>query len=232
MFKRQKLQHKKIIYLLCALDVILLIGALWLAGQDYFKQILALLDPDVDRQLLKQIFREHGLKDAFFLLLITTTTSAVPMLSSSVFCIANGALFGPWLGFCLSLAGTSLGNLCMLLFFSKYDLPKRPEKLLTFLAEIKQYKVKTLGLLIGYMMPMFPSFVVNYVVVQLKIPLVNALGMVILGMVPTSFLYSFGGNAVFEGKIWRALGALLALAAFFLAVWFIKKRHQKLAQKD
>ena len=111
-------------------------------------------------------------------------------------------------------------------------MPKRPEKLLTFLAEIKQYKVKTLGLLIGYMMPMFPSFVVNYVVVQLKIPLVNALGMVILGMVPTSFLYSFGGNAVFEGKIWRALGALLALAALFLAVWFIKKRHQKLAQKD
>lgn len=117
MAMRRKLKHKRLIYVLCLVDLIILIAAFGFVFHDYIGQLLAFLDPDVDRQLLKTVFRDHGIEDAFFLLLLTITTTAIPVFSSSVVCIFNGACFGPCIGFLMNLCGTSLGNLCMWLFF-------------------------------------------------------------------------------------------------------------------
>ena len=114
---RRKLKHKRLIYVLCLVDLIILIAAFGFVFHDYIDQLLAFLDPDVDRQLLKTVFRDHGIEDAFFLLLLTITTTAIPVFSSSVVCIFNGACFGPCIGFLMNLCGTSLGNLCMWLVF-------------------------------------------------------------------------------------------------------------------
>ncbi len=84
-------------------------------------------------------------KRCVFLLLLTITTAAIPVFSSSVVCIFNGACFGPCIGFLMNLCGTSLGNLCMWLFFTRYDLPKRSQKLEEFIAEIEQHRQKIYG---------------------------------------------------------------------------------------
>ena len=149
MAMRRKLKHKRLIYVLCLVDLIILIAAFGFVFHDYIGQLLAFLDPDVDRQLLKTVFRDHGIEDAFFLLLLTITTTAIPVFSSSVVCIFNGACFGPCIGFLMNLCGTSLGNLCMWLFFTRYDLPKRSQKIEEFIAEIEQHKQKIYGILAG-----------------------------------------------------------------------------------
>ena len=223
MAMRRKLKHKRLIYALCLIDLIILIAAFGFVFHDYIGQLLAFLDPDVDRQLLKTVFREHGMKDAFFLLLLTTTTTAIPVLSSSVVCIFNGACFGPGIGFLMNLCGTSLGNLCMWLFFTRYDLPKRSQKIEDFIAEIEQYRQKIYGILAGYMMPMFPSFIVNYVNVHLKLPVSTAISCIVVGMLPTSFIYAFGGNAIFEGSKVLAVGALVGLVILFSVVFIYRK---------
>ena len=102
---RRKLKHKRLIYVLCLVDLIILIAAFGFVFHDYIGQLLAFLDPDVDRQLLKTVFRDHGIEDAFFLLLLTITTTAIPVFSSSVVCIFNGACFGPCIGFLMNLCG-------------------------------------------------------------------------------------------------------------------------------
>ena len=108
MAMRRKLKHKRLIYALCLVDLIILIAAFGFVFHDYIGQLLAFLDPDVDRQLLKTVFRDHGIKDAFFLLLLTITTAAIPVFSSSVVCIFNGACFGPCIGFLMHFARKSV----------------------------------------------------------------------------------------------------------------------------
>lgn len=229
---RRKLKRRRLIYTLCVLDIAVLAVAVLFLFHDYFAQLLAFLDPDVDREFLKMVFREHGLKDALLLLLLTATTTAIPVFSSSVVCIFNGACFGPVIGFLLNLCGTSLGNLCMWTFFTRYDLPRKPQRFDAFLDEINHYRQKIYGILAGYMMPMFPSFVVNYMSVHLKLEPPTALLSIVVGMVPTSLIYAFGGNAIFEGEFWRALGALVCLAILFLAVfWFRKRRRNRVNGK-
>lgn len=220
---RRKLKHKRLIYVLCLVDLLILIAASGFIFHDYIGQLLAFLDPDVDRQLLKSVFREHGIKDAFFLLLLTITTTAIPGLSSSVVCIFNGACFGPVIGFLMNICGTSVGNLCMWLFFMRYDLPKRSQKLEDFIEEIEQYKQKIYGILAGYMMPMFPSFIVNYVNVHLKLPVSTAISCIVIGMMPTSFIYAFGGNAIFEGSKALVIGTLAGFVIFFSIVFIYRK---------
>ena len=220
---RRKLKHKRLIYVFCLVDLIILIAAFVFVIHDYIGQLLAFLDLDVDRQLLKTVFRDHGIEDAFFLLLLTITTTAIPFFSSSVVCIFNGACFGPYIGFLMSLCGSSLGNLCMWLLFTRYDLPKRSQKLEEFIAEIEQHKQKIYGIIAGYMMPMFPSFIVNYVSVHLKLSVPTAISCIVIGMVPTSFIYSFGGNAIFEGSKALALGALAGFVILFSVVFIYRK---------
>lgn len=79
MAMRRKLKHKRLIYVLCLVDLIILIAAFGFVFHDYIGQLLAFWDPDVDRQLLKTVFRDHGIEDAFFLLLLTITTTAIPV---------------------------------------------------------------------------------------------------------------------------------------------------------
>ena len=61
--------------MLCLVDLIILIAAFGFVFHDYIGQLLAFFDPDVDRQLLKTVFRDHGIEDALFLLF--------PVLSSA-----------------------------------------------------------------------------------------------------------------------------------------------------
>ena len=155
--------------------------------------------------------------------IMTITTTAIPVFSSSVVCIFNGACFGPCIGFLMNLCGTSLGNLCMWLFFTRYDLPKRSQRLEEFIAEIEQHKQKIYGILAGYMMPMFPSFIVNYVSVHLKLSVSTAISCIVIGMVPTSFIYAFGGNAIFEGSKTLSIGALAGFVILFSVVFIYRK---------
>lgn len=87
-----------------------------------------------------------------------------------------------------------------------------------------------IGLTIGFMIPVIPSILVNYAGAQLNVNRRQYMAMVLVGMAPTSFLYAFGGDAIFRGSLKRIISAvicILILIGIYLIVKKIDDEHKK-----
>lgn len=127
------------------------------------------------------------------LVVLVAVLNSIPGLSNSVICLFAGICFGPWLGLTINWSGNILGNLVVYSLLSKLSLPAKwtHNKLLT---ELNHSAHKKLRLIISFMVPIIPSIIVNYACTQEKMNLKQFLPLVIIGMLPTSFLYAFGGR--------------------------------------
>lgn len=90
-----------------------------------------------------------------------------------------------------------------------------------------QHKHPLVGLTLGYMIPIVPSVLVNYACGQLKVSRLQFLLMVAIGMLPTSVLYAFGGDAIMHGDLKR-LGVIGILIVGLVALRQVLgwKRHR------
>lgn len=79
----------------------------------------------------------------------------------------------------------------------------------------------------GYMIPVIPSALVNYAVVQMKVSRQRFLAMVIIGMLPTSYLYAFGGDAIIKGDLKRIIAALLIIVVGIAIYKLIEYRRER-----
>ena len=102
------------------------------------------------------------------------------------------------------------------------DISKRTKKskLLTYLLHQKH---PLIGLTIGYMIPIIPSALVNYAGARLKLSRSRFLTMVAVGMAPTSFIYAFGGDAIFRGDGKRIIIAVIAIVVILLGYLVVRK---------
>ncbi len=92
-------------------------------------------------------------------------------------------------------------------------------------------KHPTLGMTLGFMVPVIPSVLVDYTAARLETPPNKFLSMVIVGMFPTSFIYAFGGDAIFNGDIKKLAGALIGIAILFIMAWWLVNRASRKKQK-
>ena len=76
------------------------------------------------------------------------------------------------------------------------------------------------------MIPVIPSILVDYAGVRMKLDRGHFLLMIADGMLPTSFLYAFGGDALFNADFKRCSGALVALL-ILIAMYFLVRRRMK-----
>lgn len=110
----------------------------------------------------------------------------------------------------------------------KINLSKRVKKN-KILHYLLQQKHPLIALTIGFMIPVIPSVLVNYAGARLNVSRKHYLAMVTVGMAPTSFLYAFGGDAIFKGNIRRLIGvaiAILILIGCYLLVRKIWQNHE------
>ena len=80
-----------------------------------------------------------------------------------------------------------------------------------------------IGLTIGFMIPVIPSVLVNYAGARLDVSRKQYLLMVLVGMAPTSFLYAFGGDAIFKGDLTRIISAVICIAILIGVYLVIRK---------
>lgn len=73
------------------------------------------------------------------------------------------------------------------------------------------------------MVPVIPSVLVNYAGARLNINRWHYLAMVAVGMAPTSFIYAFGGDALFKGDNKRLIGAVVAIVIVIALYVLVKK---------
>lgn len=199
--------------------------ALYFVWMDFKPEIILLLHYSPhNRATLLRLIRSHGLTDMALLTIIIALMNAIPGISNSVICIFAGLCYGPFLGLLVNWVGNILGNfmvaaLIRKLHFSKH-FRRRP-----LLNELMSFKYPSIGLTLGYMIPIIPSVLVNYAVVQMKISRVQFILMVIVGMLPTSFLYAFGGDAIFKGDLKRIIAAVVAILLILILFTLIHHRQ-------
>lgn len=196
---------------------------LFLIYRDYRPEIALLLNPTHhNQQILLKLIRSHGAWDMLLLLILIAIFNAIPGMSNSVVCIFAGLCYGPAVGFLINWCGNILGNCAVKNLIAKIDLSKRAKKS-KLLGYLLNQKHPLIGLTIGYMIPIIPSVLVNFACTRLKVSRKQFLPMVAIGMAPTSFIYAFGGDAIFKGDSKRIIAAVIAIVIVLLCYFLVKK---------
>lgn len=217
---KQKLRKS----LLIGGGIVLAICLICLLYHDYRPEIQILLHPGQGniKEKLLVLLREHEARDVLFLMALIMIFNAIPGLSNSVFCILAGLCYGPWLGLLINWCGNILGNtiICGLINKINFSHNFKKNRILAYLMEQKH---PSIGMTIGLMIPVIPSILVDYTAVRMKMSFKNIMPMIIIGMFPTSFIYAFGGDAIFSGDFKKVIALLIALLILVLMAFVIVK---------
>lgn len=216
---RKKIDKKWLI----ALGTVLAIVVAIFIYRNYRPEINLLLHPvPHEKEILLRMIRAHGFTNSLLLLVLIATLNSIPGLSNSVVCIFAGLCYGPLFGFIINWMGNVLGNCIVMSLIRKIDISKKfkQHKLLKFLIDQKH---PLIGLTIGFMIPVIPSVLVNYAGARLDVSRKQYLLMVLVGMAPTSFLYAFGGDAIFKGDLTRIISAVICIAILIGVYLVIRK---------
>lgn len=219
-------------YILIVIGLLLAVLLIYLLYRDYRPEINVLLHPTGDTQeKLLVLIRQHETRDSLFLLALIAILNAIPGLSNSVVCILAGLCYGPWIGLLINWVGNMLGNSIIMLLIEKIDFSHhfKQNKILNFLM---QQDHPLVGLTIGFMIPFIPSILVNYACGRLKVTWKRYLPMVAIGMLPTSYLYAFGGDAIFHGDAKKIIGVVIGIAILLVMAVIVAKLAGKSLHKE
>ncbi len=224
---KKKTLNKK---LLIALGVLLAIIIVIFVYQNYKPEIDVLIHPvPHEKEILLHMIRAHGIANSLLLLGLIAVLNSIPGLSNSVICILSGLCYGPFFGFIINWMGNVLGNCIVMSLIRKINFSKRVKQY-KLIKSLMHQKHPLIGLTIGFMIPVIPSILVNYAGAQLNVNRRQYMAMVLVGMAPTSFLYAFGGDAIFRGSLKRIISAaicILILIGIYLIVKKIDDEHKK-----
>ena len=208
--------------------IILAVIVLYFIYRTYKPEIDLLLDFNAhNKAKLLHMIRSHGFTDIFLLVALIGILNAIPGMSNSVVCIFAGLCYGPIVGFLINWVGNILGNSTVMSIIRKINLSKRVKKN-KILHYLLQQKHPLIALTIGVMIPVIPSVLVNYAGARLNVSRKHYLAMVTVGMAPTSFLYAFGGDAIFKGNIRRLIGVAIAILILIGCYLLVRKISNKI----
>ncbi|WP_368252101.1 TVP38/TMEM64 family protein [Enterococcus sp. 2201sp1_2201st1_B8_2201SCRN_220225] len=213
---------KKLIFLSILVMVFILVFLYF----EYHQDLKLWLDPKVSKKLLLAQVRSHGIEAALLLLLLITVMCALPGIPTSVICIFVGVCYGPYWGSLINCTGSLAGNLLAISLFRKIKLIDPQHKKNAWVQAIAKMKHPKIGLMLGYMIPIVPTFLVNYTATLKAFTIKEVLFPVLLGVLPTSVFYALGGDALFNGNLSRIIIIVVALGALLLLVILLKKHEQ------
>lgn len=207
--------------------VILIVLLLLTLVHDFMSeiQLITNLTP-AHRKELAVMIRSKGIRDMIFMLLLVGIMNTIPGVSNAVICVFVGVCYGPWIGLLVNWAGNILGNCAVAGILSHIKLSHR-FKQNKILDALTHHRHPVLGLMVGYMVPIVPSVLVNYACTTMKISRKHFLAMVTVGMFPTSALYAFGGDALFKGNYTRLIVIAVLIVIILLLTRFIHLRKKE-----
>lgn len=182
-----------------------------------------------DQDILREAFKQANFQNALILLSLMILSSAIPGVSSSVFCIFVGLLYGPLLAIPMNIIGNTFGNLTSFEILRRLEKPeksKRMEKVLTY---IESFKHRFIGISLAFSIPFIPSALVNYACIQMKLPSKTRVLATLIGVAPISIVYAVSGDLLLNSRPIRIpLVAILALLLFIsLVIYVIHFRKEK-----
>lgn len=189
-----------------------------------------------NEQVLIKIVHSHGVEDLAFLFVLNIFAVAVPGLSNGIFCVLNGILYGPAIGFLVNWISCILGQLVLLLCLQKLYNPHN-------LQHSRIYQLLTaqefhqISLTFAYMVPFIPTATVAYANALINKNHKDRLVPIILGTIPFAYLYAYGGDSILHLDGQRLMRTIISiviialLAVLFLLIMRAIKKRQRTAKK-
>lgn len=172
---------------------------------------------DEDKRKILASVRSHGFSTGLLLISLMIIFSAVPGFPVSVVGIFSGVCFGPEKGILMNILGISIGNILTYYLIKRFKLINKKSN--SLVKTISHSKYPGLYITGAFMIPFIPSFLINYTADSLKIEPKKFVWMVLIGAIPSSVLYGFGGDAIFKGNIKQSIiliGSVVVLALLIL----------------
>ena len=220
-----KTKKLRVFLIIIGLLLILFIGyRLYL---EYQTDIQMFLDPKTSRQALLDQIRSHGFRTALFLILLISVMCAVPGISTSVIGVLVGLSYGPLLGTLINVSGNAFGNMLSIFLMQHLKLFDHSKKSNRWVTAIRNMKHPKIGVMVGYMVPVIPSSVINFSAITLNLQIRDIILSIVIGVIPSSILYACGGEALFHGYSKTALLLVASVLILTLLVVIIYKDRRK-----
>ena len=179
-------------------------------------------------KLMMSQLRSKTMLNVIILILLTSVTAAIPFMSNAIFAIFNGVVYGPGIGFLMNIVSNILGNFIFIKILKRIDITDSELKWKNYFSGIDILKNTSFGIILGYMIPVMPTLLVNYYVAEMKLSWHKWFIDIIIGIAPSSLIYALGGDAVVVGNHRRVIALLVILFLVYLTVAYVKKRNKKL----
>ena len=156
-------------------------------------------------------------------------SSAIHGVSSSIFCIFVGLLYGPLLAIPMNIIGNTFGNLTSFEILRRLEKPEKSKRMEKLLNYIENFKHRFIGISLAFSIPFIPSALVNYACVQMNLPTRTRILATLIGVTPVSIVYAVSGDLLLNIRPIRIpLVAVLAILLFIsLVIYFIHFRKEK-----
>ena len=173
--------------------------------------------------------RSKTVLNFIILILLTAATAAIPFMSNAIFAVFNGVVYGPGIGFLMNVVSNVFGNFVFIKILEMIDITDSKKKLQSRFGSIDLLEKTDFGIILGYMIPIMPTILVNYYVTETKLPWRKWLLYVTIGVAPSSLVYALGGDAVVAGNFKRIAVLLVIIILVYLIVTYVKRKTKKQA---
>lgn len=219
---------KKMKYVFIGIGILIAVAIIY--------QIVRLFLPDIQLYLKVQgasektrilnSVRSHGVATGILLIFLVAIFTAIPGFPISAIAIFIGVCYGRLTGSFMNIIGCSLGNILSIYLIRDFKLDNKSKKSGHWIETLSKSKHPDISLTIAYMIPFIPSVLINYTTNQLNLTFKQFIWIVIIGAIPSSVLYAYGGDALFKGNF-KAIIILIVFILILVGVfWIINKKRQ------
>lgn len=225
--------NKKIKYFFLTIGLVIIALIVYQLVQNFLPDIQAFikLENAKEKALLMKSVRSHGFSTGILLVLLLCLFSAIPGFPVAVIGVLVGLCYGPLIGSLINILGNVLGNSLVFYLIPKFKLIDKSKASNHWVKIISEAKHPYLSLTFGYMIPMIPTILVNYTASLLKIPWQDFIKITLIGVLPTSIIYAFGGDALFKGHTKTSLILIASVLVFALLIVLIDKNRRQVESK-
>ena len=221
------MKTKTLRILLIVIGIILIIFIGYHLYLEYQSDIQLFFNRKASRQQLMESIRSHGFSSALILSLLMGIMCAVPGIPTSIIGVLVGLSFGPLIGTLINVFGNTCGNILSIFLMQHLKLFDHSKKNNRWVRAIRRMRHPKIGLMIGYMVPIIPSSVINFAATTLNLQIREILLSIILGVIPSSLLYACGGEALFHGYSKMAMGLVASVLILTILIVVIYMDHRK-----
>ncbi|QPQ26915.1 TVP38/TMEM64 family protein [Enterococcus durans] len=178
------MESKKLQKVLIALGISLILFLGYHLYLEYQADIHLLIDPKANEQQLLHSVRSHGLSAAVILILLMGIMCAIPGVPTAVIGVIVGLSYGPFLGALINIVGNASGNILAISLMQHLKLVDHSKKSNRWVKAIRSMKHPKIGIMVGYMVPIIPSSVINFATTTLNLQVREILMSIIIGVIP------------------------------------------------